>query len=799
MRSNFINKTPIEIKHRSKTVKRTACVLTAGMMLFSGITLTGCGKKDAPSASVSLSESDLKAISYDLCEFTLAGENNYDETSGSYVYYGDVQYMNGKLYAIKNSSEYTEENYSSKTSIVVTDSTGTVLSEIPVAESSNDSTVYSYIQGGITVDTQGNISLVLTNSEYTESGEYSETQELRVIGPNGSVVSSLPLDNILSEEERNDMWIQSCVLGSDGNIYCSLGTCVRVLDKEGKQLFTTKLLDETGNTWFNSFFFTNNGVPAVSYSTYDEATESSGYFIREIDTANKDFGKEYTIASSLMGQMYNGGGDYYAVCSSDSGLKGLRLDEATGTFTSEYIINLLGIGVDTSNLNTCTLASDGTVVITCYGNNGETLVALASAAETSTAAEKKVITLGCFSLDYNIRSGIAEFNKTSSDYILQVESFSENNDTSDWEAALTKFNNEILAGNVPDILLLNDQMPVESYANKGMFVDLYEFIEKDDTLTKDTLAPNVIKALEKNGKLYSLTPSYYVTTFAGKKSLFGTDNLTYAKVNEVLAAAPEGASLFSSTTQASSVVQMGIQFGNFIDYSSNTCNFDCSEFKALLETAKQCPIEVDWDKLYNENPNFWEESEASYSAGKTLISDVYLSSFDGARYTEAMFGEDISYIGFPTETGEKLGAGLYAQSEMAICSKAADKEGAWQFIKQIMTKDTTQNGRYYYNFPVYLPEFEKMAAATLENAKNNAGNETYWVNNQEVKLQPIDEAYINIIKDFVLSVDSKLRYDNSLLTIIEEETAAYFNGTKSVDETASIIQSRASIYLSEQS
>ena len=41
-------------------------------------------------------------------------------------------------------------------------------------------------------------------------------------------------------------------------------------------------------------------------------------------------------------------------------------------------------------------------------------------------------------------------------------------------------------------------------------------------------------------------------------------------------------------------------------------------------------------------------------------------------------------------------------------------------------------------------------------------------------------------------------YDQAIMSIIKEACAAMFNGDKTVDETAQLIQSRASIYVAEQ-
>ena len=83
------------------------------------------------------------------------------------------------------------------------------------------------------------------------------------------------------------------------------------------------------------------------------------------------------------------------------------------------------------------------------------------------------------------------------------------------------------------------------------------------------------------------------------------------------------------------------------------------------------------------------------------------------------------------------------------------------------------------------------------------GNKTeqsisYFIGDQEIKSSPLTQEDVDMLIDYFSSVTRLSRYDQSINDIINEETALFFDGTKSVDETASIIQSRASIYMSEQ-
>ena len=56
----------------------------------------------------------------------------------------------------------------------------------------------------------------------------------------------------------------------------------------------------------------------------------------------------------------------------------------------------------------------------------------------------------------------------------------------DYTAGITKLNADIAAGNVPDIMVINNQLPVNSYIEKGLFEDLNPYIEKDEELDRIT-------------------------------------------------------------------------------------------------------------------------------------------------------------------------------------------------------------------------------------------------------------------------------------------------------------------------
>lgn len=811
------------LKSNKTAAKRTACILTAGMMALSTGLFTACGDKNQGSGSnsavVDQSEA-LKTLAYKVTDVPI----NFELS-------GNVTCKNNLFYSVSTVYNNEGDNYFSDSSIVVFDASGNTVLTIP-AFKQTDPNEYAYISGDVYADDAGNITFVLSYNKYDDEGNSESSNTLYTYDSTGNPVSSIDLSKVVTQEDNdNNRYFNNYIVDSQGNIYISLSTCIRVCDKSGNVLFTTPEANGD-NEWLNGLIFTNSGVPAVYKYSYSDTGSSSK--LVEIDLNAKGYGKEYELGSSI-NTIYNGSGDYLCYSSSDTGIMGVRADN----LQTESVLNLLNLGIDNSNINSMAVNDDGSFVTVGYDYSGMTArstLSLITPIDSSEVKEKKVLTLGCFYIDWNIRSQIAEFNKTNEDYTIYATSYSESNDTSDYTAALTKFNNEILAGNVPDILLISSGMPYNSYASKGLFADLYEFMDKDDVYNRDAFMPNVLKAMEKDGKLYEITPSFTVQTYAAKKSLVGdATSLTMDQANQILATMPEGATLTndSQTMTASNFLSTAITFSNFVDYANATCNFDSPEFKAILETAKKYPAEIDYDALYNDNPNYWMEQETACRENRALLYSVYFNDFSTYTNTrDAYFGEDISFVGFPgSGASNATGSVISTGSEIAVSSKSKYKDGAWEFIKLVLDNAVGEqdSGNYgvaitsdasvaeaadeavkriistYYGLPVVKSQLQSLGQqATIPQTYTDTDgtvqqvDNTYYVGNTEVKVNLITQDEVNMLIDYFSTVDTIARYDESLTDIINEEANAYFKGTKSVDEAASLIQSRASIYLSEQ-
>ena len=86
---------------------------------------------------------------------------------------------------------------------------------------------------------------------------------------------------------------------------------------------------------------------------------------------------------------------------------------------------------------------------------------------------------------------------------------------------------------------------------------------------------------------------------------------------------------------------------------------------------------------------------------------------------------------------------------------------------------------------------------TDENGENQEYDPTYWNGSEEIKIGVNTDADNQKILDLINSTTAVSRYDQKITEIISEEAAAFFEGQKSAQEVADIIQNRVSNYIAE--
>lgn len=416
--------------------------------------------------------------------------------------------------------------------------------------------------------------------------------------------------------------------------------------------------------------------------------------------------------------------------------------------------------------------------------------------DVQTSGEKKIVSLYVWSTNSDIEKAVIDFNSRSTEYRVEITDYTEKYP----DEPLMYLNNDIIIGNLPDIILLDAySMPVESYISKGLFANLYDFMDSDESFNRTDYLESYFKAYEVNGKLYELSPEFAIHTIVGKTSVIGeTRGWT---MNEFISFADENSdrNIFSGIYNKGNILTFFINSGcgDYFNSRTGECRFDSEDFIRFLEFCNRFP---------NETPeNYYDtidmkEYKTQWRTGSTLLDFGFISDFTSLRRDETVtFGEPVTVKGFPSEDGNGLSFNNYGM-EFAITAKADNGEGAWEFLKYFLSDEYQDKS---YMFPIKLSAIEKKAEASKERPffTDKNGDKVYTdtetIGGQEVTIGANTDEDIRRVMDIINSADSTWNYDSQITNIVTEETGAYFAGQKSANEVADIIQNRVLNYLAE--
>lgn len=649
-------------------------------------------------------------------------------------------------------------------------------------------------------------------------------------------------------EQLGNYGFNGMAADSNGNIYtllCEYG----VVTESGvyKDLYTLVGYSQTGTELFSiplgkdvpddEYFYVNTILCAddklVLWAMNNiEVYSLTGELVKSIDVSSADLGQLFLLRDGSLASILYG----------DTNMDLVKINLETGEISDKIAIPYNGynfahyagvycdfILVDSNGVYTYNIGDESHKKImdfvdsdmasnTCYSimqlteesffawtfddATGESMCGVFTKVDPATIKDKEVLTLGVLWMDSDVRKRVVEFNKASDTYRIRVEEYSQYNTAEDYSVGLSRLNTDIASGNAPDIMCLTGEMPVESYMSKGLFVDLKTFVENDPELNMQDYSPEVIEAFSQDGKWYQMVPSYFLYTVFGKAADVGEEpGITFEELKALRDKKGEDVQIFSERTKMS-VLNDAIMMNSdeYINWETGECFFNTPEFISLLEFANEFPSEIDYESLYND-PTYWEKQETLFRDGKALLQPYTIANFTDFLYCEdGTFGEQITAVGFPVNKG--TGNAYMCNFAFAISAKSKHQDVAWDFLRYYLTDEFQDS--LEYGWPIKLSSLDKRVKKAQERPYYEDGNgnkveydDTYYIGGMEIVLEPLTQADCDRVLSFLKSADHVYNYDRNILSILEEECAAYFEGQKSVKEVADIIQSRVHIYVNE--
>lgn len=643
------------------------------------------------------------------------------------------------------------------------------------------------------------------NFDWTPYEEARETAYIyRMYDKDGKMTSSV---NLAYESDEEYDYVSGYYGFSDGSSICySESQGFVKFSKDGKGDVLGKADDIQ---WVDAVGSDTDGNLLVS------GYGDEGYMFAKYDTESKSVSEKFEYENNVynsQNSIIKGIGDYSFFVLGDKALSGYnknktQFDEIVNWADSD-ISNVVAAVVDKDMQISIVESTEG-------GYSGGISISRLKKRDASEFANQQIITLGMLYNDTSITSKVAEFNKANKDYRIKTVDYSQyDNEENEYRGASQQLNQDLISGKAPDIIC-SSGMNMQSLASKGAFADLYEFIDKDSELNRESFVPNILTLGEYDGKLVSIPTSFSMQTLTGKTKYVGEkQNWTVDDMISAYENRPEDMG-FSISDYKTNMFYMVFysNLNSHIDYKNKTFTYDKAELVKFLEFINQFEDEPDWENMTPDEQSEWDDYQTSMIKDKYLIYDAGI--YDFRSFHELLAGtfanEPVTFVGYPSSDGSGIKLSFDSNS-FSIVSNSANKDACWNFIRQFLTEDyqspSDDGNNKVWSFPVNQNAFDKLAEQSKsprfwidsETGEKNEYDTTFWLGDKEVKIGDCTDEEISQVKELISSVKTVPTNfnDYDLYEICNEEAQAFFKGDKSAEETADIIINRISIYIAEK-
>lgn len=395
-----------------------------------------------------------------------------------------------------------------------------------------------------------------------------------------------------------------------------------------------------------------------------------------------------------------------------------------------------------------------------------------------------------------IRQSISRFQKEHTDvYVNYQAALSEDNSITASDA-LKMLTTEIMAGNGPDVLLL-DGMPVETYIEKGVLKDLGALLKESG----GSYFENILNAYQDaQGQMCAVPARFMIPMMQAGGAYFkpGEDFNTFMERKDTM---------------------VNMMPKTVVEKFWYTCGAAWQKEDKTLDETKITEFLTKLKNAYGEYDSSLEDETVDMGvtvegAGTEEIKDIYFSrgDFDLAfGKTNTNFGlyRDMDY-GMRKAVDERLENGnmdlMPGQADhvfvpsmvMGISSKSAQPEMAEEFVKYLFSQEA-QKISQFGGFPVEKEAFRSVIDGHEYEGQDNlisvGGADLDEM--LDYALEPTPEEEITKMTELVESLTTPSLQDDVIKETVVEQGEKVLKGEQSPEEGAAAIMQKVNIYLAE--
>lgn len=429
--------------------------------------------------------------------------------------------------------------------------------------------------------------------------------------------------------------------------------------------------------------------------------------------------------------------------------------------------------------------------------------------------------LNVYSLKENdtLRQAVSIYQSNHPEVYVKYETGIEKESSVTRDDALKKLNTQIMAGQGPDVIILDD-MPVDSYIEKGMLLDLSEYLNGMNEENKPF--DNIADAFKKEGKIYTIPCEIQLPMLEGKeKYVSQVKNLKdFADMVETIRKDMPEKDILGICSEKG-IMRLFTMLSES-DWKTGKGDIDREVLKEFLQQTKRIyDAQMDGiDEKYVKRYARKNESILGYYGVSYDESDFlrYLSIFDIVTgYTQVSFGTayyrgDITQAlsvskkqGFEDDVVIPMGIDdrkvFLPKTLIGINAASSQIQEAVEMMETLLGKENQTS--LFNGFPVTkagLEEgiltvdqswlsvdgiYESIGASDEDGLKMDL--EVYWFTEEQKQF----------LRDWLTSLNTPYIPDSVLEEAVYSEGIRYIRGSQRLEETVNAIEQKVSIYMAE--
>lgn len=388
-----------------------------------------------------------------------------------------------------------------------------------------------------------------------------------------------------------------------------------------------------------------------------------------------------------------------------------------------------------------------------------------------------------------VRKYEREHPETEVTYEYAVESDGSGNP----EDAIDTLNTQLLNKEGPDLLLLDD-LPVDSYIERGVLEDLTDYVE--GLVSDGTILENVVKGTAVDGKNYELPAAFSLPVYYGTQETIKRLD-TLESISQYMEKNPKGKVLGAASLQQVAYLLFA---ANYQDIQKDGV-FSQDALVQILETAKAIwdanpsdAMEEAWNTGFSSQVMSGKGLSAFASIGMDeLYDDTGITGVEDVTGISSMAMMFDILVKHPEMTVENVNNMYTPTNRMGINSSSSQKELAKDFMETVLS-DEIQVGDYLEGLPIRVESLEKIPQIS-DASDMTIGSSYDGGPSREYGMPSADQ--VQQIVDMAKQADTPLLIDRTVRNTFLECVENYAGGDVSAQEAAQDMSDKMDLYLAE--